>query len=111
MLPAPYRFQLRQHPTFFSTARRVFSPYLTLWYQESTGGRFQAAFIISKKNFKRATARHRLLRQLRAGVARFMAAQESLPPIQAVIMPTRRASELPFTELESELSQLLKKMT
>lgn len=111
MLPAPYRFQLRQHPTFFSTARRVFSPYLTLWYQASIEGRFQAAFFISKKNLKRATARHWLLRQLRAGVARYMAGRESLPPTQVVIMPSRRASDLSFRELESDLNQLLHKIT
>lgn len=110
MLPAPHRFLLRHAPRFFSTARRMFSPYVTVWYQPSDVDHFQAAFIVPKKLLKKATDRHQSLRRLRAATQLFINQTKAPPLYQVVLMPTRQTSTLPFEQLAQEVETLLRQL-
>src|SRR5260221_5589002 len=66
MFPRTQRFSLRNHPRFFQTAQKLRGSFFTIFYEQTQEEFAQAACVVTKKNFPKATARNTVKRQVRA---------------------------------------------
>lgn len=109
MLPRKFRFALRQHPDFFSTAQRYFSIFFTLFYRPSD--RFAVTFIVPKKAVSLATQRSRLKRKLSESLLRVIGEiKETLPDVQLVFSLKNKTQIASTKTLEQVLKKTLVEM-
>jgi ribonuclease P protein component len=101
MLPSHYRLQLRNKADFFNTTKRWYGQLMTVFYREFDGLN-QAAIIVPKKFFKKATQRNKLKRQL--GNAVYSLLKETTG-LELVIVLKKEAHDKTINAFQDELKK------
>jgi ribonuclease P protein component len=103
MLPQAQRFDLRSHPSFFTTARKFFFPLCTIFLEKKEGAS-QGALIIPKKVLAGSVQRNAMKRKLRVLLSPTLL-QHSGNIV--VIVVKRKFGEKDYLWLEEKLRQVL----
>lgn len=104
MLPKQYSFVLRKESSFFSKARRSFSPHFTYFFSPSKSRNSQVVVIVGKKTAAKATQRNKLKRQLYNSLYEIIK-PEIKNAFKLVLVPKQKAVTQKKEVLQTELQQ------
>ena len=107
MLNKQFRLQLREETDFFSSSKKLHTPYFSLFYTESAN--FQATIIVTKKTFLLATKRNALKRKFRSALQSILENLAKLK-IKVAIVVHAKSAELSVSEIAQQIEKNVQKI-
>ncbi len=107
MLNKQFRLQLREETDFFSSSKKIHTPYFSLFYTKSES--FQATIIVTKKTFLLATKRNALKRKFRSALQSLLNKLIQLK-IKVAIVVHIKSAELSVSEIAQQIENNVQKI-
>lgn len=107
MLNKQFRLQLREESDFFSSSRKLHTPYFSLFYTESES--FQATIIVTKKTFLLATKRNAMKRKFRSALQSLLEKLTQVK-IKVAIVAHLKSAELSVSEIAQQIEKNVQKI-
>ncbi len=107
MLNKQFRLNLHEEIDFFSSCKKVHTPYFSLFYKESET--FQATVIVTKKTFVLSTKRNALKRRFRSAVQSLLNDLTKLKIKLAIVVHVKGA-ELSVSEIAQQIEKNVQKI-
>jgi ribonuclease P protein component len=79
MFPAKHKLNLRTDAGFFSRARRIHTPYFTIFFTQNEDEVFRATVVVSKKVAPKATMRNKIKRRIFGLLQKNISEWEKIP--------------------------------